>query len=192
MKKLFKGATFYILLFVLIVSMINLLGSPAQEVQQLSFSEFYTKLQSEQITELTIMENKVTGKLKKDNAEFSTLIPYAINNDKLTEIILAQTETGALKVTGQDPPQPSWIISMLPTLLMLLVMVGVWYMFMQQFSRFHQGVIISRISVRSLQENTFRTAEIPGYFLDIRLDFLNASLPELRVLKIGTEQAGVM
>ena len=132
MKKLFKGATFYILLFVLIVSMINLLGSPAQEVQQLSFSEFYTKLQSEQITELTIMENKVTGKLKKDNAEFSTLIPYAINNDKLTEIILAQTETGALKVTGQDPPQPSWIISMLPTLLMLLVMVGVWYMFMQQ------------------------------------------------------------
>ena len=112
--------------------MINLLGSPAQEVQQLSFSEFYTKLQSEQITELTIMENKVTGKLKKDNAEFSTLIPYAINNDKLTEIILAQTETGALKVTGQDPPQPSWIISMLPTLLMLLVMVGVWYMFMQQ------------------------------------------------------------
>ena len=132
MKKLFKGATFYILLFVLIVSMINLLGSPAQEVQQLSFSEFYTKLQSEQITELTIMENKVTGKLKKDNAEFSTLIPYAINNDKLTEIILAQAETGALKVTGQDPPQPSWIISMLPTLLMLLVMVGVWYMFMQQ------------------------------------------------------------
>ena len=132
MKKLFKGATFYILLFVLIVSMINLLGSPAQEVQQLSFSEFYTKLQSEQITELTIMENKVTGKLKKDNAEFSTLIPYAINNDKLTEIILAQTETGALKVTGQNPPQPSWIISMLPTLLMLLVMVGVWYMFMQQ------------------------------------------------------------
>ena len=132
MKKLFKGATFYILLFVLIVSMINLLGSPAQEVQQLSFSEFYTKLQSEQITELTIMENKVTGKLKKDNAEFSTLIPYAINNDKLTEIILAQTETGALKVTGQDPPHPSWIISMLPTLLMLLVMVGVWYMFMQQ------------------------------------------------------------
>ena len=132
MKKLFKGATFYILLFVLIVSMINLLGSPAQEVQQLSFSEFYTKLQSEQITELTIMENKVTGKLKKDNAEFSTLIPYAINNDKLTEIIRAQTETGALKVTGQDPPQPSWVISMLPTLLMLLVMVGVWYMFMQQ------------------------------------------------------------
>ncbi|WP_028829102.1 ATP-dependent zinc metalloprotease FtsH [Proteocatella sphenisci] len=132
MKKLFKGATFYILLFVLIVSMINLLGSPAQEVQELSFSEFYTKLQSEQITELTIMENKVTGKLKKDNTEFSTLVPYAINNDKLTEIILTQTETGALKVTGQDPPQPSWIISMLPTLLMLLVMVGVWYMFMQQ------------------------------------------------------------
>lgn len=132
MKKLFKGATFYILLFVLIVSMINLLGSPAQEVQELSFSEFYTKLQSEQITELTIMENKVTGKLKKDNTEFSTLVPYAINNDKLTEMILAQTETGALKVTGQDPPQPSWIISMLPTLLMLLVMVGVWYMFMQQ------------------------------------------------------------
>ena len=63
MKKLFKGATFYILLFVLIVSMINLLGSPAQEVQQLSISEFYTNLQSEQITELTIMENKVTGKL---------------------------------------------------------------------------------------------------------------------------------
>lgn len=132
MKRLFKGATFYILLFVLIVSMINLLGSPAQEIQQLSFSEFYTKLQGEQITEITIMENKVSGKLKKNNAEFATLIPYAINNDKLTEIILAQTETGKIKVTGQEPPQPSWIISMLPTLLMLLVMVGVWYMFMQQ------------------------------------------------------------
>lgn len=132
MKRLFKGATFYILLFVLIVSMINLLGSPAQEIQQLSFSEFYTKLQSEQITEITIMENKVSGKLKANNVEFATLIPYAINNDKLTELIMAQTEAGKIKVTGQEPPQPSWIISMLPTLLMLLVMVGVWYMFMQQ------------------------------------------------------------
>ncbi len=132
MKRLFKGATFYILLVVLIVSMINLLGSPAQEIQQLSFSEFYTKLQGEQVSEITIMENKVSGKLKKDNVEFKSLIPYAINNDKLTEIILAQTENGKLKVTGQEPPQPSWIVSMLPTLLMLLVMVGVWYMFMQQ------------------------------------------------------------
>jgi len=132
LKRLFKGATFYILLFVLIVSMINLLGSPAQEIQQLSFSEFYTKLQSEQITEITIMENKVSGKLKANNVEFATLIPYAINNDKLTELIMAQTEAGKIKVTGQEPPQPSWIISMLPTLLMLLVMVGVWYMFMQQ------------------------------------------------------------
>lgn len=132
MKRLFKGATFYILLVVLIVSMINLLGSPTQEIQQLSFSEFYTKLQGEQISEITIMDNKVSGKLKKENAEFKTLIPYAINNEKLTEIILAQTENGKLKVTGQEPPQPSWIMSMLPTILMLLVMVGVWYMFMQQ------------------------------------------------------------
>lgn len=132
MKRLFKGATFYILLVVLIVSMINLLGSPTQEIQQLSFSEFYTKLQAEQVSEITIMENKVSGKLKKENTEFKTLIPYAINNDKLTEMILAQTENGKLKVTGQEPPQPSWIVSMLPTLLMLLVMVGVWYMFMQQ------------------------------------------------------------
>lgn len=132
MKRLFKGATFYILLVVLIVSMINLLGSPTQEIQQLPFSEFYTKLQAEQVSEITIMENKVSGKLKKENTEFKTLIPYAINNDKLTEMILAQTENGKLKVTGQEPPQPSWIVSMLPTLLMLLVMVGVWYMFMQQ------------------------------------------------------------
>lgn len=134
MKKMFRGAPFYIIMIFLIVAILKLLQTPTTAVEDLSFSEFYQKLESKQITEINIVDFSVKGKYKigTEEKEFSTYIPYAIRTDKLSEDIMEQSAKGNLKVIGSEAPQPSWIINMIPTVLMIGILIAAWYMMMQQ------------------------------------------------------------
>ena len=134
MKKTFRGAPFYIIMIFLIVAILKLLQTPTTTVEDLSFSEFYQKLETKQITEINIVDFSIKGKYTEGSAEkdFSTYIPYAIKTDLLSESIMQQSAEGNLNVIASEPPQPSWIINMLPTMLMIGILVAAWYMMMQQ------------------------------------------------------------
>lgn len=134
MKKMFRGAPFYVLMIILIVVILKLFQTPATTIVDLSFSEFYQKLDTKQITEINIVDFSVKGKFTSPEGEkeFSTYIPYAIRTDLLSEKVMEQAAEGVLVVKGSEAPQPSWIISMLPTVLMIGILIVAWYMMMQQ------------------------------------------------------------
>lgn len=132
MKKTFRGATLYILIFVFIISLVSLFGTPTQEVKKLPFSEFYQSLLDGEIKEIELVENNVTGTLKKDGVEFTTLIPYAIDTQALSDEILTQANSGKLKVEGVDAPRTPWYIELLPSILLIGGMAVIWFLFMQQ------------------------------------------------------------
>ncbi|MFT9494016.1 ATP-dependent zinc metalloprotease FtsH [Anaerosolibacter sp.] len=135
MKKFFRGASFYILIFIVIVAAVQLLGTPAPEKAQLNFSEFVRALQQKNVSEMTIVENTVIGKLKSDpNAEFETYIPPVVMSQSLLDkYILPQIEEGTLqKVEGQPPAKTPWFFDILPSIFMILIFVVLWFVFMQQ------------------------------------------------------------
>ncbi len=134
MKKMFRGAPFYIIMIFLIVAILKLLQTPTTTVEDLSFSEFYQKLEAKQVTEINIVDFSVKGKYNSGTGEkdFSTYIPFAIRADQLSEKVMEQSAAGNLNVIASEAPQPSWIINMLPTVLMIGILIAAWYMMMQQ------------------------------------------------------------
>lgn len=134
MKKMFRGAPFYILMIFLIVAMLRMLQTPTTTVEDLKYSDFIQKLETKQVTEINIVEYNIDGKYK-DGAEekaFATYIPAVINRDALSSVVMQQVSEGELVVSASEAPQPSWLISMLPTVLMIGILIAAWYMMMQQ------------------------------------------------------------
>jgi cell division protease FtsH len=132
LKKFFRGASFYILIFIIIISIVHFYGQPAQDKLKLSVSEFINQLQKENIQEIKIVENAIEGKLKNDQ-EFKTYIPPVVRSEILTEkYILPQMESGKLVVKGEPPAKTPWFFEILPSIFMVLIFVVFWFVFMQQ------------------------------------------------------------
>ncbi len=134
MKKIFRGVPFYVIMIVLVVAILRFVNAPTSTVTDLNFSEFYQKLEDEQIKEINIIDFSVTG-VYLDNGEekkFSTYIPYAIRSEELSNIVMEQSKAGKLTVIASKQPQQSWLINLVPTIFMVGGLAVVWYLMMQQ------------------------------------------------------------
>ncbi len=132
MKNFFRGAGFYLLIFLIIISVVQLFGNKTQEVRNISFSEFYQSLKAEDIKEVKFVDRRITGTLRKTNEAFTSYLPYSIDEDSLSSEILNQAENKKLVITGEPVPATPWLIEILPSMLMILVFVVIWFVFMQQ------------------------------------------------------------
>ncbi|MEW9122379.1 MAG: ATP-dependent zinc metalloprotease FtsH [Thermotaleaceae bacterium] len=133
MKKFFRGASFYILVFIIIVAIVQFYGKPAQEKVTLGYSEFVLELQKENVREVYIVENTIRGKLKTSDRTFETYIPPMVVSPLLMEkYIYPQMEKGALKLDGEPPAKTPWFFDILPSVFMILIFVVFWFVFMQQ------------------------------------------------------------
>lgn len=121
-------------MIVLVVAILRFVNAPTSTVTDLNFSEFYQKLEDEQIKEINIIDFSVTG-VYLDNGEekkFSTYIPYAIRSEELSNIVMEQSKAGKLTVIASKQPQQSWLINLVPTIFMVGGLAVVWYLMMQQ------------------------------------------------------------
>ncbi|WP_202976397.1 ATP-dependent zinc metalloprotease FtsH [Anaerophilus nitritogenes] len=133
MKKFFRGASFYILLFIIIISIVHFYGQPTQERVPLGMSDLVMELQKQNVKEIYIVENLVKGELKSNGQSFETYIPPVVRSEILTEkYLLPQMESGVLKVSGEPPAKTPWFFEILPSIFMVLIFVVFWFVFMQQ------------------------------------------------------------
>ncbi|AOT71075.1 ATP-dependent zinc metalloprotease FtsH [Geosporobacter ferrireducens] len=133
MKKFFRGASFYILIFIIIVAIVQFYGKPAPDKVTLGFSEFVQELQKENVRELYVVENTIRGKLRTSEQTFETYIPPMVISPLLMEkYIYPQMEKGALKLDGEPPAKTPWFFDILPSIFMILIFVVFWFVFMQQ------------------------------------------------------------
>lgn len=133
MKKFFRGASFYILIFIIIVAIVQFYGKPTQDKVTLGFSEFVQELQKENVREIYVVENTIRGKLRTSEQTFETYIPPMVISPLLMEkYIYPQMEKGALKLDGEPPAKTPWFFDILPSIFMILIFVVFWFVFMQQ------------------------------------------------------------
>lgn len=132
MQKFFKGASFYLLIFIIIVSIVQFFGKPTQEVVDMKFSKVYQMLEKEQIGEITFTNEQIQGTVKSTGQQFTSYIPYPVSREQISQIILKQASEGKLVVSGAPEPGTPWFFEILPSIFMILIFVVFWFVFMQQ------------------------------------------------------------
>jgi cell division protease FtsH len=116
-------------------------GDQQQPVEPVEFSEFVNQLRIRQVKELTIVDTSFVGTLRNGN-KISTFAPSRIEMELLSEkYVFPQIEEGILVLTSQKPSSTSWVISLLPTIVMILIFVLFWFVFMQQGQGGGKGVM---------------------------------------------------
>ena len=123
MNKFFKNVLFYLLIIMVIIWMFDLYGEKNSKPADISYTSFMQHVQQDEIKQVTIVDNVISGKLK-DGKEFSTVAP---NDSKLVE----KLEAKKVDIKA-EPPQPPWWMSILSSILPMLIIVGLWFMLMNQ------------------------------------------------------------
>lgn len=104
--------------------MFDLYGEKNSKPADISYTSFMQHVQQDEIKQVTIVDNVISGKLK-DGKEFSTVAP---NDSKLVE----KLEAKKVDIKADLPPQPPWWMSILSSILPMLIIVGLWFMLMNQ------------------------------------------------------------
>ncbi len=124
MNKFFKNVLFYLLIIMVIIWMFDFYNEKGTKPADISYTSFLQHVQQEEIKQVKIVDNVISGKLK-DGQEFSTVAP---NDGKLVEKLEAKN----VDIKAELPPQPPWWMSILSSLLPMLIIVGLWFMMMNQ------------------------------------------------------------
>ena len=126
MNKFLKGAGFYLLLLIIIVTIVEFAGTPTETVKELNFSQVYKYLTEENISEIRFVDStSVEGTIKDSKEKFTSYMPREVMSDEFANEVLEQSKEGKLVFSGKPKPTEPWYIQMLPTLIM-------WFLFMNQ------------------------------------------------------------
>ena len=133
MNRVVKNLGIYIVIFGLVLAMAWVYqGTPEQEVKEVDFSNFATQLKNERVEQLTINDRTMTGTLKNGD-KIVTYAPSVLEINMLNEqYIFPQMEEGKITVNSDEPKTTPWIVSLLPTILMVVILIIFWFVFMNQ------------------------------------------------------------
>jgi len=130
MKKFFKGASIYFIIFLAILLIVRFYGGTQTEIVDLNVTELNERLKAGEVSFAEIdTENKVTGTLT-DGTQFTSNIPEVIKENMGDQIYQLINE-GELNLKGKTAVQNPWYLDMLPTIFLILILVGFWFIFMQ-------------------------------------------------------------
>ena len=124
LKRFFKNVTFYLLIIIVAIWMIDYYSASTVSKTDITYSAFMKHVQQDEVKQVTIVDNVISGKLK-DGKDFSTVAP---SDDSLIPTSRARD----IEIKAELPPQPPWWTTILSSLLPMLLIVGIWFMLMQQ------------------------------------------------------------
>lgn len=125
MNRFFKNVTFYLLIIIVAIWMIDYYSASTVSKTDITYSAFMKHVQQDEVKQVTIVDNVISGKLK-DGKDFSTVAP---SDDSLIPTLLRARD---IEIKAELPPQPPWWTTILSSLLPMLLIVGIWFMLMQQ------------------------------------------------------------
>ncbi|QSQ08460.1 ATP-dependent zinc metalloprotease FtsH [Koleobacter methoxysyntrophicus] len=128
MNKFFRNISFYLLIVILILSLVQWYSTRDNDIAKIDYTQLIKAVNSNQISEIVIVNKNITGKMK-DGRKFTSYIPdVGLFLTKINDKI----EAGEIKVETQPPPEPPWWAQILPSIFLVLLFVGAWFFFMQQ------------------------------------------------------------
>ncbi|MDK9712167.1 ATP-dependent zinc metalloprotease FtsH [Acidaminobacter sp.] len=131
MRKMFKNAAFYIFVFLLILMIARqVIPTTETEIVNLTLTELVSSIEEGKVKTINLVENNSVQGTLQDDAVFYSYIPSVLSEDVGKYLFDAMTKAG-LEVTGTAPAQEPWILSLLPMIFGVLILVVLWFVFMQ-------------------------------------------------------------
>ena len=133
MKKHSKNITIYFLIFALVLLAAFFYQDAGNaEFKRVKFSTFANYLEDGKIEEVNFTDTKITGKLSKEKYVYA-FVPSITSLDELeNKYIFPQMEEGKLAYETDKPKTGSFILNLLPTLLMIVSLGFLFYIMMNQ------------------------------------------------------------
>ncbi|MHB8880799.1 MAG: ATP-dependent zinc metalloprotease FtsH [Thermodesulfovibrionales bacterium] len=120
----YRSIFIWLLIGVMIILLFNLLNAPKKTQEEVIFSDFMTKLEENQVDEVSIKENAISGRFK-DGAKFKT---YFTEYPDLVKLM----RTHNVKVTVKPPDQNPWYVNLFFTWGPIIFIAVIWIFFMRQ------------------------------------------------------------
>ena len=124
MNKFFRNVSFYLLIIIIAISIIDYYSSRTTTKQEISYTQFLHHIEDQKVERVTIVDNTIKGKLK-DGVEFTTITP---NDPSLINTLREKN----IDIKAEQPPQPPWWTTIFSSILPMLLLIGVWFFIMQQ------------------------------------------------------------
>ena len=109
---------------IMVILLFNLLNAPQKTQEDIIFSEFMTKLEADQIDEVTIKENSIAGRFK-DGTKFKSYSPEYPQ-------LISTLRSKSVKITVKPPDQNPWYINFFFTWGPIIFIAVIWIFFMRQ------------------------------------------------------------
>lgn len=124
MNKFFRNVSFYLLIIIIAISIIDYYSSRTTNKQEISYTQFLQQIEDQKVQGVTIVDNNVRGKLT-DGTEFTTVTP---NDATLINTLRAKN----VDIRAEQPPTQPWWTTIFSSILPILLLIGVWFFIMQQ------------------------------------------------------------
>lgn len=122
--KMWRSLAIYALLIFVAVSLADYF-TPKDQYTELDYNSFLAHLEARRIASVTVVDQKSVAGTFRDGEKFRTVIPMD------PELYNKMVASGAT-VTFELPPEPSWWVTLLSSMLPAIVMVGLFFYMLQQ------------------------------------------------------------
>ena len=125
LNRFVRQATFYLLILLVVIVIVQYFSKPPEQARDLSFREFITLLEDGKVADgVLVVGPEITGTLK-DGTKFK-----AFNMEG--EAITTRLEESGVDFSGQPIPPPHWFASVGMFILPFIILMVIFFLFMQQ------------------------------------------------------------
>ncbi|WP_319550063.1 ATP-dependent zinc metalloprotease FtsH [Desulfogranum marinum] len=135
MNTFYKNLSMWLVIGLTMILLFNLFNKPHSASNSVTYSEFWSSVDSGAITKVNIQGEKITGS-GLDGRPFTTVAP----DD--TELIPMLRQSG-VDISVKEPEQTPWYLTILISWFPMLLLIGVWIFFMRQMQMGGKGGALS-------------------------------------------------
>lgn len=130
MRKFFKGATFYILIFIVVLFLAKYMTSSPDEAKKFDVTQLVNQLETEKVLSVTLSEATHVSGVLKDGTKFESTVPD-IMAGAVGNYLFKLSNEGKISLNGVPVSSSPWYMDLLPMVFMVLIFVVFWFVFMQ-------------------------------------------------------------
>lgn len=111
--------------------LVKTFGNDVEQVKAMNVTELVEHLNNNEVESIKIVDREVNGKLK-NKTQFTTILPKQMEDTFYNDYLKELVDNKQVDLSSDPDPTTPWLISAIPTILMVLGLGVLWFVFMQQ------------------------------------------------------------